>query len=144
MRTKYIILTVLSSLSLASCNYLDFDETNGLKTKEDMYKYFGTSKDMLSHVYSYMPQGYAYFATEGIFSEESYSMRDCASDDGEFGAYAANIQNANNGNWSPIKTYDDAWTLYRGIRAANSFLTEIAQVDFSRYEHDGQYQNWMK
>ena len=71
-------------------------------------------------------------------------MRDCASDDGEFGAYAANIQNANNGNWSPIKTYDDAWTLYRGIRAANSFLTEIAQVDFSRYEHDGQYQNWMK
>ena len=55
MRTKYIILTVLSSLSLASCNYLDFDETNGLKTKEDMYKYFGTSKDMLSHVYSYMP-----------------------------------------------------------------------------------------
>ena len=40
MRTKYIILTVLSSLSLASCNYLDFDETNGLKTKEDMYKYF--------------------------------------------------------------------------------------------------------
>ena len=101
MRTKYIILTVLSSLSLASCNYLDFDETNGLKTKEDMYKYFGTSKDMLSHVYSYMPQGYAYFATEGIFSEESYSMRDCASDDGEFGAYAANIQNANNGNWSP-------------------------------------------
>ena len=35
MRTKYIILTVLSSLSLASCNYLDFDETNGLKTKED-------------------------------------------------------------------------------------------------------------
>ena len=144
MRTKYIILTVLSSLSLASCNYLDFDETNGLKTKEDMYKYFGTSKDMLSHVYSYMPQGYAYFATEGIFSEESYSMRDCASDDGEFGAYAANIQDANNGNWSPIKTYDDAWTLYRGIRAANSFLTEIAQVDFSRYEHDGQYQNWMK
>ena len=50
MRTKYIILTVLSSLSLASCNYLDFDETNVLKTKEDMYKYFGTSKDMLSHV----------------------------------------------------------------------------------------------
>ena len=145
MRTKYIILTILSSLSLASCNYLDFDETDGLETKEDMYKYFGTSKDMLSHVYSYMPQGYTFFATEGIFSEESYSMRDCASDDGEFGAYAANIQNANNGNWSSIKTYDAAWTLYRGIRAANSFITEIAQADFTRYEHSGgQYQNWMK
>ncbi len=85
-----------------------------------MYKYFGTSKSMLTHVYSYMPQGYQLFATSGgIFTEDRYSMRDCASDDGEFGAYADNIQNTNNGNWSPIKTYDDSWTLYRGIRAAN-------------------------
>ena len=120
MRTKYILLTILSSLVFASCNYLDFDETNNLKTKEDMYKYFGTSKSMLTHVYSYMPQGYQLFATSGgIFTEDRYSMRDCASDDGEFGAYADNIQNTNNGNWSPIKTYDDSWTLYRGIRAAN-------------------------
>ena len=145
MRTKYILLTILSSLVFASCNYLDFDETNNLKTKEDMYKYFGTSKSMLTHVYSYMPQGYQLFATSGgLFTEDRYSMRDCASDDGEFGAYADNIQNTNNGNWSPIKTYDDSWTLYRGIRAANSFIAEIAQVDFTRYEHDGQYTNWMK
>lgn len=115
MRTKYIILTVLSSLSLASCNYLDFDETNGLKTKEDMYKYFGTSKDMLSHVYSYMPQGYAYFATEGIFSEESYSMRDCASDDGEFGAYAANIKTRTTAIGHPSKRM---MTLGRSIVAS--------------------------
>mgnify|MGYP006992965475 CR=1 FL=1 len=87
MRTKYILLTILSSLVFASCNYLDFDETNNLKTKEDMYKYFGTSKSMLTHVYSYMPQGYQLFATSGgIFTEDRYSMRDCASDDGEFGA----------------------------------------------------------
>ena len=105
MRTKYILLTILSSLVFASCNYLDFDETNNLKTKEDMYKYFGTSKSMLTHVYSYMPQGYQLFATSGgIFTEDRYSMRDCASDDGEFGAYADNIQNTNNGNWSPIKS----------------------------------------
>ena len=52
-----------------------------------MYKYFGTSKSMLTHVYSYMPQGYQLFATSGgIFTEDRYSMRDCASDDGEFGA----------------------------------------------------------
>ena len=54
MRTKYIILTVLSSLSLASCNYLDFDETNGLKTKEDMYKYFGTSKAYAVPTYTHI------------------------------------------------------------------------------------------
>ena len=43
MRTKYFIATVLSSLTFVSCNYLDFDETSNLKTKEDIYKYFDSS-----------------------------------------------------------------------------------------------------
>ena len=144
MRTKYIILTLLSSFALASCNYLDFDETNGLKTKEDMYKYFGTTENMLTHVYSFMPQGYPMFGSSGSYSADDRAMRDCASDDGEFGAVAAGIQNVNNGNWSSIKTYDDSWNLYEGIRAANGFLDEIAKVDFSRYKEDGRYKNWMK
>lgn len=144
MRTKYILLTILSSLVFASCNYLDFDETNNLKTKEDMYKYFGTAKSMLTHVYSYMPQGYTLFSGSSVVIANELSMRDCASDDGEFGAVEAGIQNMNNGNWSSIKTYDDSWNLYQGIRAANSFIAEIALVDFTRYEHDGSYKNWMK
>lgn len=144
MRTKYIIITILSSLFLASCNYLDFDETDGLKTKEDMYKYFGTTENMLTHVYSFMPQGCNSFNISGSIFADGFAMRDCASDDGEFGEVAAGIQNLNNGNWSPIKTYDDAWDLYEGIRAANGFIAEIATVDFSRYEQDGRYQNWMK
>lgn len=144
MRTKYIIITILSSLFLASCNYLDFDETDGLKTKEDMYKYFGTTENMLTHVYSFMPQGCNSFNISGSIFADGFAMRDCASDDGEFGGVAAGIQNLNNGNWSPIKTYDDAWDLYEGIRAANGFIAEIATVDFSRYEQDGRYQNWMK
>lgn len=144
MRTKYIIITILSSLFLASCNYLDFDETDGLKTKEDMYKYFGTTENMLTHVYSFMPQGCNSFNISGSIFVDGFAMRDCASDDGEFGEVAVGIQNLNNGNWSPIKTYDDAWDLYEGIRAANGFIAEIATVDFSRYEQDGRYQNWMK
>ena len=75
MRTKYILLTILSSLVFASCNYLDFDETNNLKTKEDMYKYFGTSKSMLTHVYSYMPQGYQLFATVPVMTANSEPMQ---------------------------------------------------------------------
>ncbi len=143
MRTKYILLTILSSLAFASCNYLDFDETNNLKTKEDMYKYFDTSKSMLTNVYSYMPQNASFSNVSGVIADQ-LSMRDCASDDGEFGAVAANIQNTNNGNWSSIKTFDDSWNLYQGIRAANSFIAEIALVDFTRYEHNSSYKNWMK
>lgn len=137
MRTNYIIITMLSCFVCTSCSFLNFDETNGLKTKEDMYKYFGTTENMLTHIYSFMPQGFN-------VPNEISAMRDCGSDDAEFGATANNIQNFNNGNWSPIKTIDDGWNLYTGIRAANNFLEEIAKVDFSRYEHDGNYQNWMK
>lgn len=140
MRINYIILTVLSSLVFASCNYLDFDETNGLKTKEDIYRYFNTTEGMLTNVYSFMPQGYSCFASSG----SNYSMNDCASDDGEFGETADNIQKVNNGNWSPINTYDDSWNLYRGIRASNRFIEDIAKVDLSRFEHQGSYKNWMK
>ena len=135
MKLKSFFIIALSSVALASCDFLDFDETNGLKTKEDMYKYFGTTESMLTHVYSYMPQD---FGTIGG------AMRDCASDDAEFGNTAGLVQNFNNGSWSPIKVADDAWGLYSGIRAANSFLVEIENVDFSRFQYDGQYQNWMK
>ena len=135
MRFKYVITLFFSSMLLGSCNYLDFDETNGLKTKEDMYKYFTTTKGMLSYVYSFIPQDF------GVISS---AMRDCASDDAEFGATGATVQIFNNGNWSPIKTTDTAWNLYNGIRAANSFIKEIAEVDFSRYEYEKSYENDMR
>ena len=141
MRIDKIAISLLVSLVVVSCDFLDFDETNGLKTKEDMYKYFDTSKQMLTHVYSYIPQT-ALFA--GSPSVSSAALRDCASDDGEFGNVSSDVQSVNNGNWSATKLYDDAWNLYAGIRAANSFIAEIANVDFSRYEHNGSYNNWMK
>lgn len=145
MRTKINPIIFIFLLSMSSrCNYLEFDETNGLRTKEDMYKYFNTTESMLTHVYSFMPQGYAFFAATGNFTVDQLAMRDVASDDGEFGAKAANIQNVNNGNWSHLHTFDDAWYLYEGIRAANNFIEQIAKVDFSRYKHDANYNNWMK
>lgn len=125
------------SLSFVSCNFLDFDETNGMKTKEDMYKYFNTTESMLTHVYSYIPQGFNFNTNTAM------AMRDNGSDDAEFGANGDIIQNFNNGNWSSINTVDDSWELYSGIRAANNFIVEIDQVDFSRYQHDGNYKNWM-
>lgn len=128
-------MLALSSVSFASCSYLDFDETNGMKTKEDMYKYFGSAESMLTHVYSYMPQD---------FGTIDGAMRDCASDDAEYGNTEGLVQIFNNGNWSAVRTADDAFNLYKGIRAANGFIEEIADADFSRFEHDGNYANLMK
>ncbi len=132
---RYLVLLLLLSISFGSCNFLDFDETNGLKTKEDMYKYFNSTESMLTHVYSFMPQDFG--AVDG-------AMRDCASDDAEFANVAGNIKNLTNGGWSPTKTVDTSWNLYTGIRAANSFLSELKNVDFSRYQYEPNYKHWMR
>lgn len=134
MKTK---LTILFStlLVFVSCNYLDFDETSGLNTQEDVYKYFDNTKQMLTTVYSYMPQDL------GVIDG---AMRDNASDDAEYGNTGSLVQDFNNGNWSALRVIDSGWNLYQGIRAANEFLTSLENVDFSRYEYDTRYKNWMK
>jgi len=130
-----IISAVLVSVAVQSCSFLDFDETSGLRTKEDQYRYFNSTEQMLTNVYSYMPKD---------LGAVSGAMRDCACDDAEYGNSGSPVQCFTNGSWSAVNTVDDAWNLYYGIRAANSFIEEVAKTDFSRYEHDVQYANWMK
>lgn len=135
MKIKHRILAYTAIVLLASCNYLDYDETSGLNTREDIYRYFDKTKQMLTHVYTYMPQDF------GIIDG---AMRDCASDDAEFGATGGKIQDMTNGNWSALQIRDDQWNLYEGIRAANEFLQSLQDVDLSRYEYDTNYANWIK
>ena len=101
MKTYRIITTLLSAAVFVSCNYLDFDETNGLNTHDNIYKYFDNTKQMLTNVYSYIPQDF------GAVEE---AMRDCASDDAEFGNTGGGVQDFNNGNWSALRTHDTAWS----------------------------------
>ena len=121
------------SATLSSCSFLDFDETTGLKSKEDMYKYYSGVEQMLNNVYSYMPNNLT-----------TATMRDCGCDDAEHGNAASEYQYFTNDSWSAVNTVDDSWRLYNGIRAANGFLAEIRTVDLSRYEHDASYENWVK
>ncbi len=136
MKNKLINITILFvALFVSSCNYLEFDETSGLYTREDMYKYFNTTQQMLTNVYGYMPQDLG--AVGG-------AMRDCGSDDAEFGRVGATVQRFNDGSWSSINTVDTSWNLYYGIRAANEFLESFANTDFTRFQYDVTYENWMK
>lgn len=132
MKRINILFTIVLS-ALTSCSFLDFDETSGLKSKEDMYKYYNSVEQMLTNVYSYMPDNLT-----------TATMRDCGCDDAEQGNTASVYQSFNNGTWSSVNPVDDSWSLYKGIRAANSFIAEVAKVDLSRYEHNASYENWMK
>jgi SusD family. len=135
MKLKHILTVCVPAIIFCSCNYLDFDETSGLNTKEDIYRYFNKTKQMLTNVYTYIPQD---------FGTIDGAMRDCACDDAEFGATGGSIQDMTNGNWSALKPRDDQWTLYEGIRASNEFLESMEKVDFSRYEYTDKYQTWME
>ena len=130
------ILYVIASLFIVQgCNFLDFDETSGLYTKEDIYSYFQNTKNTLTYVYSFMPQD---------LGALSNAMRDCGCDDAEYADPSHAVQNMNNGNWSSIATVDTQWSLYNGVRGANAFLKEIENVDFSMYESTPGYANWVE
>ena len=130
MKKIFYILSV--AILAAGCNYLDFDETSGDYTREDMYSTYSNIQSMMTNIYGYMPN------KEIVDIGEA--MRDCGSDDAEFGDPQATVQYFNNGNWSPLSTVDTKWDLFKGIRAANEFLESIQTVDLSKYQYDVKYQ----
>ena len=116
------LLAILSVAILAAgCNFLDFDETSGDYTREDMYSTFSNVKAMMTNVYGYMPDK----DIVGV----SDAMRECGCDDAEFGDPEGSVQRFGNGNWSSINTVDTKWDLYNAIRSANEFLESIKTVD---------------
>lgn len=127
---KFIYIIMAAALVLQGCNMLDFDETSGVYDRDDMYETYSYAQRMLTNIYSYMPQD---FGTLGD------AMRDCGSDDAEFGDPDGSVQAFNNGNWSAISTIDDSWELYNAIRCVSEFLESIEKVDFSKYMYDSKY-----
>jgi hypothetical protein len=133
---KKIVCIFSASLLLAGCNFLDFDETSGIYNREDMYKTYSNIQKMLTNIYGYMPGK--------DIVDISDAMRDCGSDDAEFGDPGATVQRYNNGNWSALSTVDTKWSLYNAIRSANEFLESIQDVDISIYKYDAKYQQWLE
>lgn len=133
---KKTFLFVFAALLLTGCNFLDFDETSGIYTREDMYKTYDNIRSMLTNIYGYMPNK--------DIADVGSALRDCGCDDAEYADPDASVQHFNNGNWSPIATVDTKWDLYNGVRAANEFLESIKTVDLSIYQYDIKYQLQME
>lgn len=132
---KFIYIIMAAVLAFQSCNLLDFDETSGVYDRDDMYETYSYAQRMLTNIYSYMPQDL------GTIGD---AMRDCGSDDAEFGDPDGSVQKFNNGNWSAVSTVDDSWDLYNGIRCVSEFLESIEKIDFSKYYYDSKYERQME
>ena len=133
---KKIFYIISAALLLAGCNFLDFDETSALYDRDDMYTTYSNTQKMLTNIYGYMPHK--------DIVDISDAMRDCGSDDAEFGDPSATVQRYNNGNWSAISTVDTKWSFYNAIRSSNEFLESIQKVDLSRYQYDAKYNRWLE
>ena len=71
------IFYILSAVLLtAGCHFLDFDETSGNYTREDMYATFSNIQKMLTNIYGYMPNK--------DIVDIGEAMRECGCDDAEF------------------------------------------------------------
>ena len=135
---------ILSAFILAvSCNALDFDESSSQYSRDDMYKTYSNIQKMLTNIYGYMPNK--------DIADVSSALRDCGSDDAEYADPDASVQRFTNGNWTPIQTVDDKWSLYYGIRSANEFLTHWqpdengvlqATFDLTMYQYESKYSKW--
>ena len=138
------LLYILSAFILAvSCNVLDFDESSSQYTRDDMYKSYSNIQKMLTNIYGYMPNK--------DIADVSSALRDCGSDDAEYADPDASVQRFTNGNWTPLQTVDDKWSLYGAIRSANEFLTHWeadedgilqATFDLSMYQYESKYKKW--
>ena len=133
---KKIFYILSAALLLASCNFLDFDESSSQYSREDMYKTYSNIQKMLTNIYGYMPNK--------DIADVGSALRDCGSDDAEYADPDASVQRFTNGNWSALSTVDDKWSLYNGIRSANEFLESIQTVDLSMYMYDTKYQRWLE
>ena len=133
---KKLVYILSAFILAASCNVLDFDESSSQYSRDDMYKTYSNIQKMLTNIYGYMPNK--------DIADVSSALRDCGSDDAEYADPDASVQRFTNGNWSPIQTVDDKWSLYYGIRSANEFLESIETVDLSMYQYDTKYQRWLE
>ena len=135
MKKLFYILSV--ALLATGCNFLDFDESSSDYSRDDMYLTYSNIQKMLTNIYGYMPNKNIY--------DVSDALRDCGSDDAEYGDPDASVQRFTNGTWSALNTVDDKWsTMYSGIRSANEFLESIKTVDLSMYQYETKYQRWLE
>ena len=129
MRNIKLYLMLLMLGSLGACDYLDYDETSG-KTQEEAYAYFDNLNQLTTYIYTLLP------ADLGAIDD---AMLESASDNSLYTWENNEIYYMTNGVWSPLKTVDTQWTLWTGIRSANSFLENFDPEVLKRFEYNDDY-----
>lgn len=128
---KKSVLFLAVSLSLTGCNFLDFDESEGM-TKEQAYGYFDNLLKLGDAAYRSLPSDFG--------SIGSVAFRESASDNSLYTWESNAIYDMYNGAWSPINLVDDQWSNYYSvIYDINSLLENYSEEQLERYKWDVSY-----
>lgn len=131
---KYYVVGLLVG-SLTGCDFIDCDESSDYK-KEDIIVSYERTKQMATHVYSFLPNG---------FCNIDGAMLDAATDDAVHVYRTSKIQRFVDGTWGANSVVDDVWShYYEGIRAANLYLKEAEGLTFEDWKFNDNYEAWMK
>lgn len=126
---------LLSLFTLTGCDFMDCDESDNY-TKEDVLDSYTRVKQLVTNIYGYL---------KADFCSIDGAMLDAATDDAIHIYDSSNIQRFVNGTWSANNTVDDQWSnYYTGIRAANLYLAETANLTFDDWKYSDEYENMMK
>lgn len=132
---KYYILTLILSIALSGCKFLDFDESTG-KTQEEAFAYFADVKAMATAAYNKLPIDFG--AIDG-------AMRESATDNSVYTWNKNKVYDIYNNAWSPLNLIDDKWsTYYETIYNINFFLENYSEENMQRYEWTKDYEDNIK
>ena len=130
MRKIKLYAMLLAMGSLSACDFLDYEgETSG-KTQEEAYAYYDNLNQLTTYVYTFLPAD---------FGSVDDAMLESASDNSVYTWENNSIYYMTNGVWSPLKTVDTQWTLWTGIRSANSFLENYDPEALNRFEYNDNF-----
>lgn len=135
MKLNIILPVLCAGAILASCDFLAFDESIG-KTHDEVYSSFENQKSVVADVYSYLPQDF------GVMNN---ALRESATDNAVYVWNTSSVYKIYDNKWTSYNTVDDVWgNMYKGIRAANSFLENYDEDLLRRLSLNEDYKEEME
>ena len=136
MKLNKFALFILACVLPASCVDLNYTEEN---TRDEAwtYEYFAEGiKNMVFDVYA---QVY-----NNEFENNSAYFLAGATDEAQYALETGAVNNYINGGWSPANPYSRTWTKsYTAIADACMYLEKIDKADFSEWQYNSSYDQWM-
>lgn len=127
---RYKIFALALMCSFTACDYLDFDESTGT-TEGDVFSDFGRIRQVVTCVYSYLPQDF------GVMGD---ALREAATDNAMYVWNTSSVYKIYENKWAPTNTVDDVWgNMYSGIRDANTYLETYNEEYLQRLHLNDDY-----